>query len=54
MHRNLNPDVFFLQPNILKLSMWDFGSCCPTEPTRAKVQTNLMFTSPELATFGGV
>lgn len=49
MHRNLNPDIIYLDKQNNKIFLLDCGTCCSIDEDKEKVKTNLLFTSPEMA-----
>lgn len=50
MHRNINPDAFYLNKQICKVYLLDMGTCCELNYRKDKIKTNLIFSSPEMVT----
>lgn len=50
MHRNINPDCFYLNKQLCKVFLLDMGSCCKIKECKQKIKSNLIFSSPEMVT----
>lgn len=48
MHRNLNPDCFFVDTDLCKLVIFDLGTCCTMGDKLDKPDTKILFSSPEI------
>ena len=52
IHRNINPNIFYLNTHNNKLTLIDCSSVCPAAKADKKIITNLLFSSPEMVSPG--
>lgn len=51
MHRNLNSEIIYINKYNNKVFLQELGTCTEANPTKQKILTNLLFTSPEMANY---